>query len=287
MMKKIAIVTDSSISFSKEEIKKFDLHVLPNRINYQDISYLDQLTIKNKEVNDLLLDSENVTTSPPKLNQIVEVFEDIKKENYDYTIILSLSKHISEGYQVFNQALEKTELKNYRLIDTFSGLGIAQQAVRSIRKMDENGKDIEIILNYLQFLSDNQTTYIYPKFLNCLNESNKVSKSKTTITSLFKIPTVFYLRKQENSIKRLGIGRRDQTIYDQIVKDFKKNKVIPKYYDLYLSENMAQDKVEEFKNYLFEEIGVFDYHVLSLSPVLASHTGPETLIVQWCPKISP
>lgn len=285
MTKKIAIVTDSSISFSKKEIKKYKLYVLPNIIVHDKTSYLDQQTISHDEVNDLLRKNETLTSSQPSLGKMIETFEEIKQKNYDHIFILSVSKHVSGVYNSFKQALEITGLENYTLLDTLSAAGPAQQAVRAIRQMNTDAASLNEIKSYLHFLFANQITYIVPESLDYIVKSGRVSKIKGRITSLFKIRTVLYLKQGGESIDLLGIGRTDKRIYNRIIDNFKKNKVSPDHYDLYLPENMAKDQVEEFKKQLFAELGVFNYHIIQLPAVLSTHTGPGTLGVQWCPKL--
>lgn len=285
MTMKIAIVSDSSISFSKEEIEKYELYVLPNIIIHGEKSYEDQLTITNKDVNELLSQKELLTSSQPSLGKMVETFEEIKEKEYDHIIILTVSKYVSGVYNAFKQAIEMAKLENYSLIDTLSAAGPAQQAVRAIRKMNAKGDRLDKIINYLHYLFVNQVTYIVPNSLDYIVKSGRVSKTKARIASLFRIRTALYLKKNGTAIEELGIARTDTRIYDRIIENFKENKVTPEYYDLYLSENMAADQVETFKEYLFEKIGVFHYHHIHLPAVLSTHTGPQTLGVQWCPKI--
>lgn len=285
MNNKIAIVTDSSISFSKEEIEQYEVYVLPSIITYDNQTYLDQVTINNKEVNELLRKNKTVTTSQPNIGQIVEIFESIKEKSYDHIFILTVSKHISGGYNSFYQAAQMAKIKNYSLIDTFSAAGPAQQGVRTIRSMNETGTSIDKILIFLEFLFANQVTYIIPKSLKYIAKSGRISKTIADITSLFSIRTALYLKQQGVAVEKLGIARTDKRIYNRVIKHFRENRVTPEHYDLYLSENDAADKVKQFKEYLFEEMGIFDYHMIQLPAVLSTHTGPGTLGIQWCPKL--
>lgn len=283
--KKIAIVTDSSVSFSKKEINKYDVHVLPSIITHNNKTYLDQITITTEEVNEIINNNEIVTTSQPNIGMMIETFESIKSQNYDYTIILTVSKYISGGSSSFNQAAQMVMLENYSVVDTLSAVGPAQQGVRAIRKMTEEGASIEEILNYLDFLFANQITYIFPNSLKHIVKSGRVSKTAAGIASILKIKTVLYLKRYGKSVEKLGIARTDKRIFDMIIKSFKENNINPTSYDLYLSENMAKDQVKKFKKYLFKKLGEFNYHIVELPAVLSTHTGTKTLGIQWCLKL--
>lgn len=284
-MKNIAIVSDSSISFTNEEIKEYKLYTVPIVIMHDNKTFYDQQTITNNEVNDLLDNKVKITTSQPVIGQVIEKLEQIQKKNYDHIFILTISSKLSGTFNVFNQAAKQINLENYSIIDSKTIAGPVQQGVKAIVKMNKEGKSIQEITSFLDKLFDDQVSYLYPKSLEQVVASGRVSKSTAKIVALLKIKTVVYLKKQGESIEQLGIARTDKKIFDIIIKSFKENNVSPDKYDLYFLESKSTNQLENFKAYLFNKLGEFKHYTAYLPASLSVHAGSEAMVVQWCLKI--
>lgn len=285
LMNNIAIVCDSSVSFTEEEIKEYQVYVIPNLIMYDNKTYHDQVDINEAEVLNLLRDKAQLTTSQANLGTIIDTFKIIKNEDYDFIYILTLASELSGVFNSFSLAAEQAELEKYKIIDTHSIAGPVQQGVRAIRKLNNSGNSLEEISNYLKFLFENQVSYLFPKSLDQIVASGRLSKAAGKVVSLLKIKPVVYFARTSNSIDILGVSRTNKKAFEKIIKDFEKNKIKPEDYDLYLLDSDAKDQMNAFKDYLFNKIGNFNYHSISLPAVLALHAGVGAIAVQWCPKI--
>ena len=284
-MKKIAIVCDSSVSFTKDEVAKYDVYIAPLTITHNNQSYIDQETITKEEVNDLLRQKQIITTSQPNIGKMMDIFEEIKSKDYDYTIVLSIGTALSGSYGAFNHAAQEVELENYTVINTYSITGPVQQGVRAIRKMNEDGASIEEILDYLYYIYDNQVSYVYPHTLDQVVLSGRMSKAASKIASLLKVKPILHLENKAESIEALGIARTDRRIFKLLVEDFVKHNVSPLTHDLYLLESEGMETLESFRDYLFDKMGEFEYYIINLPAAVATHAGLGTIAIQWCPKL--
>ena len=284
-MKKIAIVCDSSVSLTREETEKYDVYIVPNVIMHNEKVYLDQVTITNNEIYDLLERDERLTTSQPSIGLMIEILKEIQEKDYDYTIIMSVSSSLSGGFNAFNQAVRQANLENVTIIDSRSIAGPVQQAVKAIRQMNENSVAIEEILNFLRIFFDNQISYLFPESLNQIVASGRLSKTAGKIASLLKVKVVLYLKAESTAIERLAIARTDKKIFDSIVKSLKENNVNPKTHDLYFLESRSFEQVEKVRQYIFNAIGAFNYHIVNLPASLSVHAGVGAIVVQGCIKL--
>jgi len=284
-MKKIAIVCDSSVSFTKDEVAKYDVYIAPLTITHNNQSYIDQETITKEEVNDLLRQKQIITTSQPNIGRMMDIFEEIKSKDYDYTIVLSIGTALSGSYGAFNHAAQEVELENYTVINTYSITGPVQQGVRAIRKMNKDGASIEEILDYLYYIYDNQVSYVYPHTLDQVVLSGRMSKAASKIASLLKVKPILHLENKAEQIEALGIARTDRRIFKLLVEDFVKHNVSPLTHDLYLLESEGMETLESFRDYLFDKMGEFEYYIINLPAAVATHAGLGTIAIQWCPKL--
>ena len=87
-MKKIAILTDSTAYFPDELLEKYDVHVIPLIVNWNDESYLDNVDITPEVFYDRLTKEKNLpTTSQPSAGAFKEVFDGLKE---DYSGIVAI-----------------------------------------------------------------------------------------------------------------------------------------------------------------------------------------------------
>ncbi len=284
-MTKIAIISDSSIAFTEQELRQYEVYTVPNIIMHNEKTYFDQVTITNKEVNELLFNNEDLSTSQPIIGHMIETFEKVNAKGYDYIIILSLSSHLSGGYSTFCQAAKQADLQNYTVIDSRSIAGPTQQAIKAIRSLSKQGKTVEEILAFVNHLYDNQVSYLYPKNLDAIVKSGRVNKTTAKIATMLKIRTLLYLKQNGESIEKLAVARTDRKNFDTIIKHMQENNVDPKTHDLYFLDSQAEKDVNELRDYLLEKMGAFDYYMTDLPASISVHVGSGAIGVQWCLKI--
>lgn len=284
LMKKIAIVSDSGISFTEEEVKHFDVYIAPLTVTHNNKTYEDQITITNEDMHELLRNKEAMSTSQPNLGKMMELLEEIKTKDYDYTIVLAMGTALSGTYPTFVHAAKETGIENCTVFNTQSISGPPQQAVRAIRYMNEHGKSINEILEYLYYLFDHQVSYLYPKTLERVVLSGRMSKTASKIVSLLKVKPVLHLEVGDESIETLGIARTDKKNFQSVVNSFIKHNVLPETHDVYLMESEGMDRLESFKTYLTDKIGDFKYYIITLPAAVAIHGGLGTIAIQFAPK---
>lgn len=283
-MKKIAIVSDSGISFTKEEAKHFDVYVAPLTVTHDNKTYEDQISITNEDMHELLRNKQQMSTSQPNLGRMMEIFEDIKSKDYDYTIVFAMGTALSGAYPTFVHAANETAIENCTVFDTHAISGPPQQGVRAVRFMNEHGKSIDEILEYLYYLFDHQASYLYPKTLERVVLSGRMSRTASRIASLLKVKPILYLEPHHESIETLGLGRTDKKNFQSVVNEFKKHDVLPSSHDVYLMESEGMERLESFKNFLTEKLGDFKYYIITLPAAVAIHGGLGTIAIQFAPK---
>lgn len=284
-MKKIAIVTDSSVALTEQLTKELEVYITPLSIIYDEKEYLDQVEITRDDIVELLGAGTLLGTSQPNLGVIINILEEIKSKNYDYVFILSLSSALSGTYSAFQHAITEVGLENYSLIDTMTLAGPVQESIKVIRKMNEQNvepKDIEDYLNNDFF--KNTESYIYPFTLEQLKRSGRISKSAALLASMMKVKPLLKIENQGKNIDKFKTTRTEQKIIDEIIKDLKLHNVNSKEHIIYLPHLKRDDILDEVKSRLTNEMGPFDFVISDLPAALATHVGVGTFVLQWAKK---
>lgn len=284
-MKKIAIITDSSVSFTNQEVIDFDVHIAPLTITHNGISYTDGVDITNIELNEMLRRHEKVTTSQPNIGTIINILEECKQGDYDHVFILSIGTALSGAYGAFQHALNEVPMDNATLVNTYSITGPVQQMVRAIRQYNSEGRSIEDMTRKIYEIVDDQVSYLYPESLAQVIQSGRVSKASATVASLLRVNVLLCLKNKDDAIEKLALARTHKKIFQAIVDDFIANNVTNKTHDIYLLESEGMERLLEFKSYLTEKMGEFKSHMVNLPAAVATHGGLGCIAVQFCPKI--
>lgn len=285
IMRKIAIVTDSSVSFNEEQLKETGTVTVPLTIIHDGTEYLDEITITKEEVNDLLRDNAVLTTSQPNLGLMIEAFEKIKEEKYDYVFVVPLTHHLSGTHRTFLQALEEVQLDNVTIFESETLIGVIQHAIFLIKKLNDEGKSIEEIEASVNDLFKKNESYVIPETLKQLKASGRISKGAATMASLLKIKPILKLENGGTTIDKFATARTDAKAYAIIIEDMIKHGVTPETHELYYAHSEGLHTVEKFHKAVKESIGDIDYSVSVLPAVLATHAGLGTVAIQYVPKL--
>lgn len=281
IMRKIALITDSTVSFTPEQSQALNVEILPLTIVYDNKEYSDQITISNEEVKELLAKKELLQTSQPNLGMMIDFFQELKKADYDYIFILALSSTLSGTYSTMLTAVEQAGLENYSLIDTKTLVGPVQQALKLIIAMNEKDVSIEEILHAVDFLIDDSISFLYPENLETLKRGGRISKQAAMLASLLKIKPLLYLDKTTPSIEKLGTAKTEGKIFQMILEEMENRHFSPETHDLFLLDCDGRDISERFAQLASD----YKTTYVELPAILACHAGLKTIAIQLVKKI--
>lgn len=279
-MKKIAIVTDSTVSFTPQQIEELNAIIFPLQIIDGDVVYLDQVTLDNTKVKDLLRSEHILKTSQPSLGDLVEGFTKIKEDNYDYIFAIAVSGKLSGTYNAMYQAVEEVGLDNISLIDSKSVAGPIQKVLHYIKNEITDREDYEEIAKEAQNKLWDSISYVYPSSLDTLKRGGRISSGAATLASLFKIKPLLYFDSSCESIEKLGTARTESKLYSMLMEDVAKRGITPQTHDLVLLQCEGEDMIERFEPFVKE----YDKTYCELPAVLAAHAGLSTVAIQFVEK---
>lgn len=113
----IRIVTDAASDITLEELKEWNVELIPIPLQCGEESYMDDKTIPVEKFWEMLLNGINIKTSLPSPDCYLQVFEQAK-EVKDDVIYISISSGFSGTYQSAVLAKSMAEYENVWLIDS-------------------------------------------------------------------------------------------------------------------------------------------------------------------------
>jgi len=267
------IVIDSGFDLSPQQIKGFNLNVLPLKITLNGVNYRSGIDIQTEDFYHLLENTEEMPiTSTPSPGEFLEIYEKVAAEDPDI-----LSIHISSGLSgTYNSALTAAKQipnANITLVDTHSlSIEMGWQVEAAIRAI-KSGWTMENILGLMSQVREISEVIFTLPDLSYLIHGGRISHLKGLLASLLGIKPL------------IGVDKTDGKYYDRGKARTFKNAIraIPAYIASKLGKGTplraqighagnpkAADQLREAAEKQFQCQWLPD---CSISPVLGAHTG--------------
>lgn len=270
-MSKIALITDSTSDLSKEEIEKYNIHVLPLRIIYKEREYIDKVDITTEEVYNNL-STEIPSTSLPSMEDINSLFNKLEEEGYTHVIGVTISSGLSGTYNCITLASEgHPNIKSYIFDSLALTLG-AGAIVLECGKMLEVGKDFEEIVEELPSIRDRIKVYFVVDTLTYLIKGGRIGKVSGSIGEFFNIKPIISINSEGIYYTYTRVRGRKQSISKllDIARELlvnSKAKIWVLHGGAFAEAKAIQENVSRLPN--LSGIGFGE-----ISPVAGVHTGP-------------
>lgn len=273
-MKKILLVGETTSTLTYEESDNLGIEMIPMSIIIDQKEYKDNLEISSDELVEKLKEGYVPTTSQPNIGYLEEKMQQWKDENWDAIIIVTLPATLSGTYQGFNMMKDQLEMDNVYLVDSHTLAGPVRDGLIAAKKMIDEGKDVDDILNMLDRKFTNTYSMLYPYTLEQLKKGGRISPVTAKALEFIKMKPLIYLDKESDTLEKYAIARTDTKIFDMMMKEFKKQNVHENTHEFYLPEICPDEKViSKLLEMIHENFGNITVHRVTLPAVLTCHAG--------------
>lgn len=217
-MKKIKIITDSTLDLPEDLIREKEIEVLPLLINFGEESYLDGVEINTKEMLDKI-EKENVlpTTAQITPNRFEDVFKKYLEQGYKI-VTLVMSSEMSGTYQSACIAKNMLESDDIVVIDSknvTSGLGVLLLKACEFR---DNGDSIFEIEEKIKNIIPKIKSSLSFESLENLVRGGRLSKTAATIGSVLGLRLILEVKDGKMSVKDKVRGSKKAL--KRVISDF-------------------------------------------------------------------
>ena len=278
-MSRVYIVTDSTADLTEEEVKQFEISIVPMNISIDDENYIDGVTITKDEFKQkMIASSELPKTAQPSIGRFVEVYDELGK-NADSVISIQMMRSISGTVDATRQAADITET-NVKVVDSDFTSRSMGMIVKEAAKAAQEGKTVEEILEIVEDAKKRTTLYLTVVNLDNLIKGGRISQLMGMFSNLLNIKLFLQVIHGKIEIIQKGRGLKSlQKKYDEI---FEEMKAVPSgiqeigIMHAGLSEfnegNIA--RVRE----LFPNVPLT---IVTTSPIIMSHTGVDAMAITY------
>lgn len=274
----IKIVTDSTSYLPAHLREQYDIKVISLGVTFEDEDVIREEEMENSEFYVKMDNYANVpVSSPPSINDFIDLFEGIVKEGHSILGIF-LSSDLSETYSRATIAkqviLEKYPSATIEIVDSrttcmqssFMCLAAAH-AIEKQLPIDEVVKSAQIKLYKSRFLFS-------PEVLDYLKKGGRIGKAAALLGSIFQIRPI--LTVVDGKIDVLGKVRTKEKAVKTMIKTFLEDVEERNIGSVVIHHINNEEEALELAKLIEQKIGK-EVEVHSIGPVIGLHVGPGTL----------
>ncbi len=275
---KTQIIVDSTADLMPEY--KNRVNVVPLTVRFDDVEYIDGVTIDNKSFYEKLVESDVLpTTSQATPDAFIKEFEKVKSAG-DSAVVITLSSKLSGTYQSATIAAEDYE--NIYIVDSGSvAMGSGILVEMALRYLDD-GLDAKSIAERLEDIKRKIVIVALVDTLEYLKKGGRVSKTVAFAGAVLNIKPV--LSVTDGEINMLGKARGSKMGNNLLVQEIEKaggvdftKPVLLGYTGL--SDALLLKYIEDSKH--IWDRGLDEVRYTTIGSVIGTHAGPGAVAVAF------
>ncbi len=277
------IFTDCTSDLTQDIINEFDLTVIP--LSYINNGEVYEFTLGDEQTAktfyEFLRQKDDLSTSCANVETFIEYFEKELKNGYD-VLYIGFSSGLSQTYnsavEAKNQLSKKyPERKIFCADSLLASLGQGLM-VHSICLYKQEGASIEDAYDRIMNTRLDVNSIFTVKTLANLMRGGRINKFTYAVGTVVDVKPTMYVNNQGKLVsfgKVIGRKRSIFTLADKIAKTI----INPEDQTVFISHGDCLDDAKLLANLISQKIKVKGFVFNYIDPVIAVHSGPDTLAV--------
>ena len=278
-MSRVYIVTDSTADLTEEEVKQFEISIVPMNISLDDENYIDGVTITKDEFKQKMIESAELPkTAQPSIGRFVEVYDELGK-NGDSVISIQMMRSISGTVDAARQAVDITET-NVTVVDSDFTSRSMGMIVKEAAKAAQEGKSVQEILDIVEDAKKRTTLYLTVVNLDNLIKGGRISQLMGMFSNLLNIKLFLQVINGKIEIIQKGRGLKSlQKKYDEIFEQMKATpNGIQEIGIMHAGlSDFNEGNIARVRD-LFPDVPLT---IVTTSPIIMSHTGVDAMAITY------
>lgn len=273
-------MTDSSVQLTEEEIKKYDITVVPLSVTIDGKTYVDGVDITRRDfIERMDEDSDVPKTSQPPIGRFVET---IKKLTADGSEVLGifLAKSLSGTIDAAKQAAQM--VSNAKVVCHDSGYTDRSEGYEVIAAAQDAqaGKSIDEILDHLKKMEDNMYLEMMIPDLTNIVKGGRLGKLASRVVSMLNIRISLQMKNGKVLVPKKGRGKKfTEKFNDMLVEQLKELGDQVKQAGISYVDTL--DDMEKLAARFKEVNPNVDILIRKTSPIIITHAGHGAYAVMF------
>ena len=276
----IALITDSTCDLPPDYLIRKKIHIVPLTVNFGPESYLDRVSITNREFYKKLAEgTHHPTTSQPAPADFKQAFE-LASENHTAALAILISSALSGTYQAGLTAENFMQGLEIEVIDSKTLSGSLGLLVMVAAEAIEEGCSLPEIERRVHLARERVRMFVSVQTTESLVRGGRVSKSKGLLSKLLNIQPILSImpdgHAESVAKSRGGMKNREKTL-EMIINAARGLQNLR----FIICHAAAPEAADFFAIELKKAFAVDAIHLLEISPVLAAHAGIGTVAINF------
>lgn len=278
---KTAVVTDSTAYIPKELRDKWNIHMIPLSVIFNNETYREEIDISAEEFYEEVKNRDLPTTSQPPIGEFVELFEKLSKD-YDEVVSIHLSSGISGTYQ--GAITAGTMVDGIRVYAFDSEVSAMVQGFYALEaaEMANQGKSGEEIMARLEEVKLSSTAYFMVDDLSHLQRGGRLSSAQAFIGSLLQVkPLLHFEDKMIVPFEKVRTRKKAlNRVVDLLAEDVASGE---EYRAVVIHANREAEAIQ-WKSELEARFPNVEFMISYFGPVIGTHLGEGSMGMGWYKK---
>ena len=277
---KVAIVTDSTAYMPKNLVDEYQIHVVPNVVNWGTKSYRDGVDIGATEFFERLkTDPVQPTTAVSGVGDFRDVYAKAA-ETADAVLGMHLSAKLSGTYMAAEQAKGMLPDKNIQVIDSNATAMALGFVVLAAARVASAGGTLEEAAAAARATIPNVGIVFTVETLEYLKRGGRIGGGAAFVGGLLDLKPILELRDgRVEPVERVRTKRKAVERVLEIIAEKTKGKQPVRLATLHAA---APQEAATLLNAAKERLRAVESILSEVSPTVAVHTGPGTVGLAFC-----
>jgi DegV family protein with EDD domain len=278
---KTAVVTDSTAYIPKELREKWNIHMIPLSVIFDNETYREEIDISDQAFYEEVKHRDLPTTSMPPIGEFVELFEKLAKD-YDEVVCIHLSSGISGTFQgAVTAGGMVDDIKLYAFDSEVSAMPQGFYALEAA-KMAEQGRSGEEIIARLNEVKESAKAYFMVDDLSHLQRGGRLSSAQALIGSLLQVkPLLQFEDKKIVPFEKVRTRKKAlNRVVDLLAEDAGRG---GEYRAVVIHANREAEALE-WKSELEAQFPNVEFLLSYFGPVIGTHLGEGSMGMGWYKK---
>lgn len=268
-MKKIYIVTDSTVDLTEGEVEKYGIEIVPLNIQIDDQSFIDGVNLGPEEFMDLMAKAKELPkSSQPAVGVFKELYDRLGADGSEI-----ISIHMTGGMSGTVKSAQAAAGMSDAHVTVIDSMYISQALsfqVIEAAEMAEAGKTVGEIVARLEKIRERTSLFVVVDKLDNLVKGGRIGKGRGLIGSLLNIKPIATL--QDGVYTPVSQVRSQRQVVAHLFKAFKEETAGKMIRKVGISHAHGLAMAEPLKK-MIEEFGIKEVDLTFTTPIISTHTG--------------
>ncbi len=279
MTRKIALLTDSTCDIPLEFLDKYDIKVVPLTIVWGGEQFQDGVNLTAKDFYKRLeTDPSLPTTSQPTPQQMVQAYDEAKRNGAEEILIITISSAMSGTHESAKAAAEMVDFPVKVLDSKANSMSLGWQVLAAARAREAGG-DLQAMVNAAEEARGSMVFIITLDTLEYLHKGGRIGGASHFIGNLLNLKPQISV---DHISGEVAGGRRSRTrkkALNDLFVDFFDQVDLEKPLRIAVLHNAALEEAKTLTEKIKSEINPAEIIISVVSPVLGVHTGPRAVAI--------